>query len=179
MNTTSLAATKAIRLLSAVMLFGLLLWPVRSPADQGGQRIEGSWNITVTAVNLPDDPTFTSLLTVIPGGTVVESRRLYVPLGPLGPMLETPGHGAWVKTGDHTYRIVFTFLLQGAPNHPDPALAGSSLGTDNISMHVQLDHSGDRFAGEFESEIRDPEGNVVFTFSGPVEAARISAEKEE
>ena len=97
-----------------------------------------------------------------------ESRRYYVPETPLGPLLETFGHGAWKRTGSRSYSAFFRFLLQQAPES-----AGAPLGTDNIRLAVRLDRNADAYAGTFESTIRDLSGAVVFTARGTVAADRI------
>ncbi len=173
MKTRIMRVCNTTALVFSLTVFGFI-WSFPCDADPGGRHLEGSWMATVTAVNLPELPSFKSLITIIPGGGVVESRRLYLPASPLGPILETTGHGEWVKSGDHNYVIVFTFLMQGAPDHPDAA--GAFLGTDNITLRVQLAPSGDELSGEFESEIRDPDGNFVFGAYGPATAVRIKAE---
>ena len=104
------------------------------------------------------------------GGVFTESRRYYIPETPLGPLLETSGHGAWKRTGSRSYAAFFRFLLQQAP----PS-AGAPLGTDNIRLAVRLDRGGDAYTGTFESNIRDLSGAVVFTARGTVAGERILA----
>ena len=135
-------------------------------------RPAGSWAGTVTAVNPPIGQ-FANLLTLIPGGGVIESRRLYVRETPFGALLETPGHGAWRRVGPNTLQINFLFLLQGAPDNP--ALAGNPFGTDNISIRAELDHSGKLLTGTFRSDVKDLGGNIIFTTTGTYSASRIEA----
>ena len=99
---------------------------------------------------------------------MTESRRYYVPFTPLGPLLETTGHGAWKRTGNRSYEGFFRFLLQEAP----PS-AGAPLGTDNIRLELKLERSG-KLRGTFESNIKDLSGNVIFTAKGDFEAERIT-----
>ena len=141
-----------------------------APAAQahgGGDDIVGSWTGTVTATD-PPLGTFGNLISFHEGGVVNESRRYYVPETPLGPLLETTGHGAWKRTGSRSYEAFFRFLLQQAP----PS-AGAPIGTDNIRLKVRLERGGDRFTGTFESNIRDNAGVVVFTARGTISGERI------
>lgn len=141
-----------------------------APAAQargGGGDIVGSWNGTITATD-PPLGTFGNLISFHADGVLTESRRLYVPVTPLGPLLETTGHGAWKRTGARSYEAFFRFLLQQAP----PS-AGEPIGTDNIRLELRLARGGDRFDGTFESNIRDNTGAVVFTARGTISGERI------
>lgn len=136
-------------------------------AHGGDEDIVGSWNGTITATD-PPLGSFGNLISFHTGGVLTESRRLYVPVTPLGPLLETTGHGAWKRTGSRSYEAFFRFLLQQAP----PS-AGEPIGTDNIRLKLRLERGGDRFAGTFESNIRDNTGAVVFTARGTISGERI------
>jgi hypothetical protein len=141
-----------------------------APAAYGhgdDEDIVGSWNGTITATD-PPLGSFGNLISFHTGGIVTESRRYYVPVTPLGPLLETSGHGAWKRTGSRSYEAFFRFLLQQAP----PS-AGEPIGTDNIRLKLRLDRGGDRLTGTFESNIRNNEGAVVFTARGTINADRI------
>jgi hypothetical protein len=136
-------------------------------AHGGDEDIVGSWNGTITATD-PPLGSFGNLISFHTDGVLTESRRLYVPVTPLGPLLETTGHGAWKRTGSRSYEAFFRFLLQQAP----PS-AGEPIGTDNIRLKFRLERGGDRFAGTFESNIRDNTGAVVFTARGTISGERI------
>jgi hypothetical protein len=148
----------------------LLFFIVKASADDDARQLEGSWFGTVTVAN-PPLGSFNDLVTFTENGEVIESRRLYVPESPFGPMLETPGHGEWVKTGPHEFQINFVFLLEGAPDNA--SARGADIGTDNISIRVRVAHG--ELQGSFESNIKDPNGNVIFTATGPYTAAPIHA----
>jgi hypothetical protein len=144
---------------------------VAAPAqahDRDHDGIVGSWFLTITA----DDPalgSFNGLISFHVGGVVTESRRYYIPATPLGPLLETSGHGAW-KGERRGVTAFWRFMLQQAP----PS-AGAPVGTDNVRINVRLDRGGDRFSGRFESTIRDNSGAVVFTAAGDIVGERIIA----
>jgi hypothetical protein len=143
-----------------------------------GQHLSGSWNMTITATEPPGLPPFKGLITFTRDGEVVESRRLYVPATPFGPLLETPGHGAWKRTEEGRFAVAFRFLLQAAPNNPI-FTNGEDLGTDNIRLQIEPENGGDSFTGTFRSQVKDPGGNVVFEARGTVAGTRIRAEPEE
>src|SRR5688572_12617521 len=114
----------------------VLAAPATTAAESGPPRLEGSWVGTITATD-PPLGSFQNLVTFDDSGTVLESRRLYVPATPFGSLLETGGHGAWEKQGGNDYAARFTFLLQGAPDNT--AFAGQAIGTDNIALELSLD----------------------------------------
>lgn len=154
-------------LLGGGVVAGTLALGAAPAAQAHDEDIVGSWTGTVTATD-PPLGSFGNLISFHEGGVVNESRRYYVPETPLGPLLETTGHGAWKRTGPRAYEAFFRFLLQQAP----PS-AGAPVGTDNIRLKVRLDRGGDRFTGTFESNIRNTEGAVVFTARGTISGERI------
>ena len=135
-------------------------------SDQGAV---GSWFGTVTATN-PPLGTFSSLLSILDGGVVTESRRYYVvPPPPFPELLETTGHGAWKRTGNRSYEIFFRFLLQ-----QPPVSAGAPIGTDNIRLFLAYDAATDTLAGTFVSQVRDNAGNLLIQVEGTYTAERIA-----
>jgi hypothetical protein len=137
-------------------------------ADEGGDKgIVGSYYGTVTATDPPLGQ-FNNLISFHEGGVVTESRRYYVPVTPLGPLLETSGHGEWKRVGNRTFEVFFRFLLQQAP----PS-AGEPIGTDNIRLSLKLQRNGS-LTGTFESNIKVLDGTVIFTARGDFAAERIS-----
>ena len=156
----------ALCLLIAGMVF------VAGASDGSEKKIEGSWRATVTAVN-PPLGSFASLITFEDKNTVLESRRLYVPESPFGALLETGGHGAWVKVGQNEYQVYFTFLIQGAPDNA--GFRGQPIGTDNISLRLKISKDGGSLNGTFQSRIKDEAGNVIFGADGTYTATRIEA----
>jgi hypothetical protein len=147
---------------------GLAIAAPAQAHDRDDDHIVGSWFLTITA----DDPalgSFNGLISFHAGGVVTESRRYYIPATPLGPLLETSGHGAW-KGERHGVTAFWRFMLQQAP----PS-AGAPVGTDNVRINVRLERGGRRFSGSFESKIRDNSGAVVFTATGDIVGERIIA----
>ncbi len=153
------------------LLFAAIAF-VAGASDGNEKKIEGSWKSTITAVN-PPIGSFAGLITFEDRGTVLESRRLYVPQSPFGSLLETGGHGAWVKVGQNEYQVNFTFLIQGAPDNE--AFKGQPIGTDNISLRLTLGKDGKSLDGTFQSRIKDEAGNIIFGADGTYTATRIEA----
>jgi hypothetical protein len=160
-----------------VFLLAVLVAALSGAVAQADERhvLEGSWTMEVTVTDPPGFPPLKSLLTFTAGGEVLESRRPYFPFTPFGPVLETGGHGAWVKTGRRQFGVDFRFLLQAAPNNaafPN----GEDLGTDRIRLQIERSRDGESFTGIFMSEARDADGNVVFQARGSVSGSRLRVE---
>lgn len=126
--------------------------------------IVGSWFGTVTATN-PPLGTFNELISFLGGGVVIESRRYSVPGTPFGTLLETTGHGAWTRTGGHTFEAFFRFFLQSQDT-------GAPIGTDNI--HLALTLAGGTLTGTFQSQIKDLTDTVIFAVTGDYSATPVS-----
>jgi hypothetical protein len=135
------------------------------------QRLGGSWKAVVTATNPPFLPPLTVLLTFTRDGEVVETRRLYNPASPFGPLLFTAGHGGWERTGENQFSATIVDLFQAAPGNP--AADGSILGEEEVQYALALDPSGATLSGEVVGTVRDTTGTVLFQFTATVQAARI------
>jgi hypothetical protein len=135
--------------------------------ESSDQGIVGSYFGTVTATDPPLGQ-FNDVISLHEGGVVTESRRYYIPVTPIGSLLETTGHGAWKRTGNRTFEAFFRFLLQQAP----PS-AGEPIGTDNIRLFLRLQRDGS-LTGTFESNIKAVDGTVIFTARGTFTAERIT-----
>jgi hypothetical protein len=139
--------------------------PARAQAGNDHDLV-GSWFGTVTATNPPLGQ-FNDLISFHTGGVVTESRRYSVPGTPLGNLLETTGHGAWERTGGHTFEAFFRFLLQDADT-------GAALGTDNVRLSLMLDQAAGTLTGTFESQIKDTANIVLLTVTGDYSATPIT-----
>lgn len=148
------------------LVIGSLIATPSYSQQSNSARLLGSWKAAITPISPPGVDPFTDLLTFTSDGSVMESRRLFVPNTPFGPLLETPGHGAWTRTADGQFDIHFTFLLQGSTD-------GSDVGTDNVHLQVSLDSTGKTLSGSFESTVKDPSGNPLFTATGTFSATPI------
>ena len=74
--------------------------------------------------------------------------------------------GAWQRTGAGQFDVHFVFLLQNA-------IAGTDVGTDNVHLSLTLDSMGSILSGTFESAVKDPSGNPLFTANGTYVGSRI------
>ena len=126
----------------------------------------GSYFGTVTATNPPLGQ-FNDLLSLHEGGVVIESRRYSVPGTPFGTLLETTGHGAWKRTGGHTFEAFFRFLLQNQDT-------GDPIGTDNVHLWLTVDRASGGLTGTFQSQIKDLADAVLLTVEGTYTAAPIA-----
>jgi hypothetical protein len=141
--------------------------PATAGAQEGSdQDLVGSWFGTVTAINPPLGQ-FNDLIAFHTGGLVTESRRYLVPSTPLGDLLETTAHGAWSRTGGHTFGAFFRFILQ----HAD---TGAPLGTDNVRLSLTLDPRAGTLTGTFVSQIKDTADALVLEVTGDYAATPIT-----
>jgi hypothetical protein len=165
--------SNAVRMIAVLALASGIIVTTATirPADAQSFGLEGSWAMTVTALEPPGLPPLSSLVTFIRGGDVIESRRGYLPFTPFGPVLETAGHGGWRRVGLREFASSFLFLVQAAPNNQLFTL-GEPLGTDAVRLQITLTHAN-RFTGTFVSEARDQAGMLVFTASGTVDGTRL------
>jgi hypothetical protein len=108
---------------------------------------------------------FNDLISFHTGGVVTESRRYFIPGTPRGNLPATTGHGAWRRTGGHTFEAFFRFLVQDADT-------GAAPGTDNVRL--SLTQGGGTLTGTFESQIKDTADTVLLTVTGDYSATPIS-----
>jgi hypothetical protein len=105
---------------------------------------------------------------------VVESRRLYLPASPLGPVLATPGHGEWIRTANGQFAVTTYLFYQAAPNVA--TADGSVIGIEKVRFKIALRPDGRSFTGTVVVEIRDANGSVLFSGPGVIEGTRIAVE---
>ena len=90
---------------------GTLTFGPRTQADGDHGRFEGTWVNDVKIVACPPAPpivfaSFQSMITHVPGGTMVESGS---PGGPPPAVSRSSGHGIWQRTGHHSFVEFFRF----------------------------------------------------------------------
>ncbi len=122
-----------------------------------GDRLVGSWILTVQATDGRDQWSFVNVATFGPGGVLVNTS----PDSPLG-------HGAWERAGDGAYAITFVI--------PDFDDEGDLEGLATVRATITLGSDGDTFSGPFATEVADLAGNVLFSFGGTAEGRRIAVE---
>jgi hypothetical protein len=133
---------------AAVGALVVLQGPTVSLASEHQEpALSGTWLQTLT---FPDAPSFQTLDSYTADGVFVETAS--IDLTPA--TLSGPTHGAWIRTGDHSYRCTaraFSFDPQGNPS-----------GTYIINQSLTIDDKGDRYSGSGSVEIIF---NGVVTFS--------------
>jgi len=154
------------KMIRAVAAIAITLTSTAGFGQSNAAHLVGSWKAAVAATSPPGLEPFTSLLTFTSDGSVIECRRLLVPQSPLGPLMETPGHGAWTRIDEREFDVHFVFLIQGAGT-------GVDIGTDNVHLRISLDATGAVLSGTFDSTIKDTSGNPIFTASGTFRATPI------
>jgi len=126
-----------------------------------GQRLEGSWVVTVTPVvppGVPQPPSFRGYATLARGGAFIGSDRNR----PSGKQ-----HGTWAHIEGNEFAYTFVEdLFDGV---------GAFAGT--LTIRVKLTLIGkDEFVGVSNGESRDAAGNLVFNRCGTIRAQRIKIE---
>jgi len=141
--------------------------------DDDDNGVVGSWLGTATATTVPLPPLAT-MLTFNSDGTATEAHRPFLSDSPLGPLVLTAGHGAWISTGHRTVSVKLLLIYEGAPNHP--TAAGQVLALETVRFKLTVSGKGQKLTGTLVDEIRDNDGNVVFVGPGTFTATRIVAE---
>jgi hypothetical protein len=137
------------------------------------EKVVGSWVGTAISTTVPLPPLKT-LMTFTREGAVLEARRLYVANSPLGPLLATPAHGEWIRTGNREFAATILLIYQGAENHPTSP--GEVLAQEKVRFKLTLDRGGNQLSGVLLVEIRDVQDNLVFAGPGTYEGTRIEVE---
>jgi hypothetical protein len=145
------------------------------PGFDDGQALTGSWlgTAVATSVPLPPSPELKSLITFARDGGVTETHRLFIPDSPLGPLLTTPGHGEWARTGANQFALTLMLIYEGGPNSTS---AGQVVALEKIRFKLRLDPRTGHLTGNLVDELRDLNGNVLFTGTGTFDATRIPVE---
>ncbi len=133
----------------------------------------GSWEGVARSTTVPLPP-LTTILTFTADGNLVESRRLYLPESPLGPLVATPGHGEWRRSKNGGFDATIVVLYQGAPEHSTSP--GMMIGREKVRYKFQFVNGSEQLHGTSFVEVQDAAGNVVFSGPGTIDATRIRPE---
>jgi len=131
-------------------------------SSQGGAAptLVGAWSIDVTPTLAP---AFVSLGTFSADGTLTNISMPSLVFPP-----ESPGYGAWVKTGKGQYAITFhTVVGDGAGNL---GARGKVRGTLTVGP------TGDDLTGVFQVDVFDPVGALIISDTGTVQGSRLKVE---
>jgi hypothetical protein len=122
----------------------------------------GSWEGVIT----PEEggpPPFRILFTFGADGTVVVSDA-----GPPTPQNNTAEHGAWERTGDYEFTVIYKQFLFNAVGDLDGAFKGRvKFKLDPVKMEI---------SGPVKVDIYDPAGVNVLSGAGTVKCAKIRVE---
>jgi len=122
----------------------------------------GSWEGVLT----PEEggpPPFQILFTFGADGTVVVSDA-----GPPTPQLNTAEHGAWERTGDHEFTIIYKQLLFDSDGNLNSTFKGR--------VKFKLNEAGTEISGLVKVDIYDLHGSVIISGAGTVKCTKIRVE---
>ena len=122
----------------------------------------GSWEGVFT----PEEggpPPFRILFTFGAGGTVVASDA-----GPPSPQNNSAEHGAWERTGNNEFTIIYKQLLFNS--------AGELDGTFKGRVRFRLNRRGTEIIGVGKVNIYDAAGNEIIAGAGIVKCTKIKVE---
>ena len=102
-------------------------------------------------------------------GIAIGSGQGDVSLAPDLPTL-TPQQGAWRYVGGPQFAVTLVSVQYDVPT-------GEYRGLIKIHLLLTLDRTDDQFSGTAKVEIFDPAGNLVDTFSFPIQGTRIKVER--
>ena len=129
--------------------------------QNGGGRLEGTWDVQVTLRNCQTGAeirTFPELTTFIFGGTMLNSTS------GIPQALKTPGHGVWSHVSGDIYRLSFKSLNFNA--------AGTFTGSTKVTHEATLNSKATEYTSVGNAEVFDPNGNLVFTGCSTATATR-------
>lgn len=122
----------------------------------------GSWE----GVFMPEEggpPPFRILFTFGTDGTVVVSDA-----GPPTPQNNTAEHGAWERTGNNEFTIIYKQFLFNS--------AGELDGTFKGRVRFRINQRGNEINGVVKVNIYDPAGNKVIAGAGTIKCTKIRVE---
>ena len=133
-----------------------------SETSTTGQRLDGTWLVTVMLDSAPPDVplTFQTLNTFMPDGAFIEAGR------PPSPMRTAIGHGQWVRAGDRLFTATFTLLTFDAE--------GRQTGMQQITRSIRLSGDLQEFRAVSRNEQFDMDGRLVFSGSATETARRLA-----
>lgn len=128
--------------------------PATGPTD--GQHLDGSWVVDAT---VEGEPPLKGLITFTRDGSLVET--VFLPF-------VSPGHGAWVRTGNRRFAITNVYLVSDASQQ--------LLRIGTVHATYDLDRTLTTATIAFHVDLTDPAGTPLSSFEGTGSATRIVAE---
>ena len=132
-----------------------------SNGQQGGGRLDGTWDVVLTPYNCStgvQSAPVRELATFNVGGTVIASTS------GLAQATKTPGHGVWSHHWGSTYAYTFKFFrfdASGAPN-----------GWAVVHQEAVLDPSGDQYTSQGGIDFYNASGGYLFSGCSTTTATR-------
>lgn len=131
--------------------------------QNGGGRLEGSWNVRVTVRDCTTGAeirSFDSVTQFMQGGTLIDSTSA------MWQALKTPGQGIWEHTTANNYRFTFK-VFNFSPT-------GAYTGYQIIRHEASMAPFGDSYESTGTLEIYSPNGVLVATGCSTTTASRMS-----
>ena len=147
----------------ALLAACVLLMPAMLPAQSDNQPT-GSWQFFVK-VQVPGEPVIVNLASFHADGTVVS---IPAAAPDLNNTFFSVGAGVWRHTTGSQFEANF-YCMMHVPTQAGPVL----VGYQRVLGVLTLAQSGNTLSGTFKGEIVDPAGNVLESFNGTIQAARI------
>ena len=152
---------KSIVVLALVVSVFAMNAPVLVSGQDGGGRLEGTWNVQVTLRNCQTGAqirTFPSLTTFVAGGTTFDSTSS------IPQAQKTPGHGVWNHVGGNIYRFSFKSFTF------DPG--GNFTGWTKIAHEATLGSNAAEYTSTGTAELYNASGTLFLTGCSTTTATR-------
>jgi len=155
-------SVKAVTVVVFAVMLGLTARQVPASGQNAiGRRIEGTWQVQVTARNCQSGIvilTVPGLHTFLPGGSMLSNPAI-------NPALLGTGHGVWKHVGGQSFTntvLLFRF-------NPD----GTYAGTTKVTRSIELADNSNELTSTDRAEAVDPNGNLIETRCATVTGRRL------
>lgn len=159
------------RTIIALAAFSLMTASAQTTHNTSGQRLEGSWVVTVNRDPTPGAPPPTPIPALASysrdGLLIFSSPTAPPPIPPIAGATPSAAHGEWVRIGDRQFAVTFILLYVNA---------GKFVASLKVRGIANLNDTLDTFTGPYQAEYRDANGNVFLTGTGNVQGSRIGVD---
>lgn len=148
-------------LVISTLTLGLASAHTSSTSQNGGGRLEGTWDVQVTLRNCLTGAairTFASTTTFNSGGTLLDSTS------GIPQAMKTPGLGAWSHISGNTYRFAFKSFSFDA--------AGNFTGWTIVRHDANINSEANEFQSAGTAEFYDANGDLLLTGCSTTTASR-------
>ncbi len=139
-----------------------LIGVVERAVEAQRKAFTGAWEGVVT----PEDggpPPFRILFTFGGDGTVVAADA-----GPPAPHLATSEHGAWERSANHEFLVIYKQLIFDVNGNLDTLFKGR--------VKFKINEAGDEINGIMLVDLYDPQGNKFLSGAGTIKCTKIKVE---